>query len=168
MNRSNKGNKGFTLIELMIIVAIIGILASMAVSAYQTYTIRAMVAEGLVFAGNAEVPVVDAYTKTGVVPQTRVDAGMTTEPTDTRGEYVEQVEIVNGRIDITFRIDAHPAISGETLSLTPYTIAGSNVVMWRCGYAAKPAADAVPLGGGPDRYVTPSIDARYLPADCRP
>ena len=43
--------KGFTLIELMIVVAIIAILASLAVSAYQTYTVRAQVSEGLSFAG---------------------------------------------------------------------------------------------------------------------
>ena len=61
-----KQNKGFTLIELMIVVAIIGILASLAISAYQTYTVRAQITEGLNMASGAKVPVADAYTNDGV------------------------------------------------------------------------------------------------------
>ena len=84
-------SRGFTLIELMIVITIIGILASLAVSAYQTYTVRAQISEGLNFAAGAKVPIVDAYTNGGIAPANRVAAGMTPMPTDTRGSYVTSV-----------------------------------------------------------------------------
>ncbi len=157
-------SRGFTLIELMIVIAIIGILASLAVSAYQTYTVRAQVSEGINFAAGAKVPIVDAYTNGGVAPANRAAAGMTPLATDSRGSYVSSVEIIDGRIDITFGGPlAHQDIVGETLSMTPYETAG-NTVVWRCGNAPVPAG--VPLNGGAP-HLAPTLDIRYLPASCR-
>jgi type IV pilus assembly protein PilA len=160
-----KRSTGFTLIELMIVVAIIGILASLATSAYQTYTIRAQVAEGINMAAGAKAPIADAYSNDGTAPAGRIDAGMTANPTDTRGNYVSRVDISNGRVDITFGGPrAHADIVGETLSITPYETAG-NVIVWRCGNAVAPAGANL-LNGG-DAHQAPSVDNRYLPSTCR-
>ena len=52
-----KKQQGFTLIELMIVVAIIGILAAIAIPAYQDYTIRAQVSEGINLASGAKAAI---------------------------------------------------------------------------------------------------------------
>jgi type IV pilus assembly protein PilA len=160
-----KQNKGFTLIELMIVVAIIGILASLAISAYQTYTIRAQIAEGISMAAGAKIPIADAYMNDGVAPADRAAAGMTATPTDTRGAYVSGVDISNGRVDVTFGgAGAHAEIVGKTFSITPYETTG-NTIIWRCGAAAAPTGAVLLNGGG--NHQAPTISTRYLPSTCR-
>lgn len=164
MNYASK-NRGFTLIELMIVVAIIGILSALATSAYQTYTVRAQVTEGISMAAGAKVPITDAYTNDGVAPADRTAAGMSALATDTRGGYVSQVDIVDGQIAVTFGGPrAHADIAGTILYLTPYESPG-NAIAWRCGFAGAPAGGALLNGGA--AHVDPTLDRRYLPASCR-
>ena len=161
----NRNSNGFTLIELMIVVAIIGILASLAISAYQTYTVRAQVAEGLNMAAGAKAPVVDAYNNDGEAPADRPAAGMSTNPMDTRGKFVGQVDIINGRVEVTFGNDVHQDAFGKKLTLTPY-LSSSGSIVWRCGYAPQPPNTTLMLNGDPHDGTT-DIDSRYIPSTCR-
>ena len=163
----NRMKNGFTLIELMIVVAIMGILASLAISSYQTYTIRAQVSEALNMAAGAKTPVIDAFNNSGRPPADRSEAGMTSAATDTRGSYVESVDVDNGRVDIKFGNSAHQAIFGKTLSLTPY-MSGTGSFIWRCGLAAEPPDTEILGGGGVEAvYTAPDLPARYLPKSCK-
>src|SRR5262245_49575418 len=110
-----KIQKGFTLIELMIVVAIIGILAAIAIPAYQDYTIRAQVSEGLNLAAAAKAAIAETYLNRGTAPATRTAAGMSANAVDTQGKYVSSVEVTNGVITVTYGNSANTAINAATL-----------------------------------------------------
>jgi type IV pilus assembly protein PilA len=170
-----KLQKGFTLIELMIVVAIIGILAAIAIPAYQDYTIRAQVSEGMNLAAAAKAAVAESFLNTGEAPNNRTEAGMSANAADTNGKYVASVNVTDGAIVITFGNEANAQISNETLGLTPYETPDLSVA-WKCGAADVPAGAPNPIGtsgGGNAATVSNGTLAgaafqKYLPAACRP
>ena len=131
-----KLQKGFTLIELMIVVAIIGILAAIAIPAYQDYTIRAQVTEGMNLAAAAKAAVAETFLNRGTAPVNRTAAGMSANDTDTSGKYVDQVAVANGTITIRYANEANAAINQKTLELVPYVTPDNSDAATRSPYAS--------------------------------
>ncbi len=160
-----KIQKGFTLIELMIVVAIIGILAAIAIPAYQDYTIRAQVSEGMNLAAAAKAAVAETFLNRGAAPANREEAGMTPTDTDTQGKYVSSIDVDNGTIVITFGNEAHARIATNTLTLNPW-VSNDDSVVWQCGMAIDPAGAPTRMPGSVG--ITTDVEVQYLPSACRP
>jgi len=161
--------KGFTLIELMIVVAIIGILAAIAIPAYQNYTVRAQVTEGLNLADGWKTAVAEYYAQNGTFPTTAqlTAAGLVAST----GKYVTSVTSASGNIAITYGNQANAtalAAGQNILGLTAYTNANNDIV-WICGLAALPNGGAgLTIAGGATAGGGTTVKAQYLPTSCHP
>lgn len=131
--------QGFTLIELMIVVAIIGILAAIAIPAYQDYTKRAHVAEGLTLSNGARVSITEYYSVMGDYPTDNVAVGI---PNTITGNAVRNIEINTSIVTITYNTKVE---SGSTIILQASNTGPS--IKWNCS--------------------TGSIPAKYRPSTCR-
>ena len=161
--------KGFTLIELMIVVAIIGILAAIAIPAYQDYTIRAQVSEGLSLASDIKAGVAEYLAQTGDWPTDLSDAGLGSAVlTDKSGRYVESLDVTNGTIQIVYGKDVNAKIDGKQLAIQPLANPNGDVV-WRCGSSIAPAgAVAQPPGAAAASGAgTTDLEDKHMPASCR-
>jgi type IV pilus assembly protein PilA len=144
MSRGSKAvQKGFTLIELMIVIAIIGILAAIAVPAYQDYTIRAKIGEGLALASAAKTGMSEYFSARGAWPADNDGAGIAPSGSIT-GDYVRSVAVASNVITVTYTGTLDTDLDGSTLTLTGTDNSGS--YSWEC---------------------QSSIPGRYLPPACK-
>ena len=139
----NTMQKGFTLIELMIVVAIIAILAAIAIPAYQDYTIRAQISDGLSLASGSKTAVAEYYQNRGAYPTNNSLAGVAAGGSIV-GNFVTGTVIADGVITVTYGNSANAKIAASTVILSPTDRGGS--MEWDC---------------------TSAILDRYLPTQCR-
>jgi type IV pilus assembly protein PilA len=161
--------KGFTLIELMIVVAIIGILAAIAIPAYQDYTVRSKVTEGLGLASSAKIAISEGFQSNDMAGVTAAanawNAGFL--PT----KYVTNIAANNasGVITVTYNGANVPQIAGQTINLSPFInnavlAAGqTGAIDWACTSASKATATARGMGAA----AVGTLLAKYAPTECK-
>ena len=139
----------------------IGIIAAIAIPAYQDYTIRAQVTEGLNLASSVKAAVAEAFAQTGAWPANLRQLQFERTP---RSRHVASVTLKDGTIFIRYGGRANPLLTGQQVTLRP-SLSPTGDVYWSCGYS-ETLVGADPAKGGAAAHAT-TVANKYLPSSCR-
>jgi len=143
-------------------VAVVAILAAIALPAYQDYTVRAHVSEGLMLSEGVKVAIAEYYINRSKLPRDLAAIGIKEIPS---GQYTQSVRVEDGVVVITLNAAAGTGMADHSLRLTPYANT-QGALEWQCGTAAVPAGAKVLVAPHPNS--AESVPAKYLPTSCRP
>lgn len=154
--------KGFTLIELMIVVAIIGILGAIALPAYQDYTVRAKVSEGVVVASAIKLEVSEAFASSGM---------------DGISDYVDMIanDVNRFTTDNISAVDVNKSNGEITITISAIKIpqlGTANILAFKPKINEADISDANSSGSiqwvcASAKGASTTINSKYLPANCR-
>lgn len=139
----------------------VGVVAAIAIPAYQNYTIRAQIAEGLSVAESYKASVAAAITS-GQSPQTLTSARLDL-PQHPTARYVSMIRVQSATVSIVFGGTSNSGIQGAQLSLRPAYDGQGNVV-WVCGRASPPPGTRLVVR---DAQPGTSVRPQFLPQSCR-
>jgi len=172
--------KGFTLIELMIVVAIIGILAAVALPAYQDYTIRARVTEGVGLASSAKSLIAENANTAAELTAVATAWNAQANNLGAVSKYVTSVlvDAATGEVTVTFNENNVGNIpAGSTLVYTPYIQTGNGATQLAANFGSgntgsvdwgcASTANLVSAGRGLTTLTAGTLPAQFAPSECR-
>lgn len=127
-----------------VVVPVLAIVAAIAIPAYQSYSVRAEVAQGVELTARARALVAEYIGERGALPGSNADLGLP-RPEAMQARYVTSVRVAEGRVVVTYGNQANSAINGGHVVISPE--GNALMLRWRCS--------------------SPDISVRYLPANCR-
>jgi type IV pilus assembly protein PilA len=136
---TNTSAKGFTLLEMMVVLAVMAILLTISLPSYESKTVRAEIAESTDLIKTLKESVTLFYMSAKKFPRNNLEAGVP-KADFLIGNYVQNIEVLNGAFHITFGNKVHGKLKDKILTIRPMVVKDSpeSPISWLCGNARVP------------------------------